>query len=169
MRRLLFAALVFVSCSDPVREKRIADLGDEDPNVPVGIDHRPGQPCVLCHSDGGPASDKPFVVAGTIFATKDPRSPGAPNVFVRFIDSGGGAPNVEVQTAASGNFAVTPDEWPDMTFPLKVAIFDQDKKPLEAMQTTINREGSCNFCHDPLTNDTRTSIGAIFARPGGAP
>jgi hypothetical protein len=36
------------------------------------------------------------------------------------------------------------------------------------MQSTVNREGSCNFCHQLLGGDARESIGPIFA-PGVAP
>jgi hypothetical protein len=160
-RALLFVVMV-ASCTEPVREKQIQSLGDEDPNVPTGIDHRPGQPCLVCHSEGGPADNKPFVVAGTVYATRATNAPGAPNVFIRFVDSQGAGPNVDIQTSQSGNFAVTPAQFPDLAFPLKVAIFDSKKNPLQVMETTINREGSCNFCHDPLTDDSRTSIGQIY-------
>ena len=55
-----------------------------------------------------------------------------------------------------------------MAFPVKAALFDKDKNFLQAMQTTINREGSCNFCHDANPDregyDSRRSIGAIYAR-----
>ena len=50
------------SCTDPLRDREIEALGDEAPGVSPGPEHRPGQPCVLCHSDGGPASSKPFAV-----------------------------------------------------------------------------------------------------------
>jgi hypothetical protein len=165
----VLASFLLVGCEDPVRDQRIRDLGDEDPSVPVGVDHRPGQPCVLCHSGDGPASDKPFVVGGTVYATSAAKAPGGAGLLVRFVDSGGSTPRVDVATSTSGNFYVTPDQWPDMTFPLKTAVFDAAQKPLQAMQTTIDREGSCNFCHDPFAPDTRRSIGAIYAGEGGTP
>ena len=62
------------SCTDPVRDRAIERLGAEDPAVAIGPEHRPGQPCVLCHSEGGPASGKPFAIAGTVFETILPRS-----------------------------------------------------------------------------------------------
>src|SRR5262245_50333962 len=58
--------LLAVGCTDPVRQAQIDKLGPEDPAVPVGPDHRPGQACVLCHSEGGPASSKAFAIAGTV-------------------------------------------------------------------------------------------------------
>ena len=75
------------SCTDPVRDQQIERLGGEDPRVPPGPEHRPGQPCVLCHSDGGPASDLKFAIAGTIFETSSPESNGAEGVKVFFIDA----------------------------------------------------------------------------------
>lgn len=164
MRRLILAFAMCVSCTEPVREKQIQALGDEDPNVPIGVDHRPGQPCLVCHADGGPASNKPFVLAGTVYQTRASNSPGAGGLFVRFTDATGAGPNVDIQTSQSGNFFVTADQFPGMAFPVKAALFDKDKTFLQAMQTTINREGSCNFCHDTLTDDSRRSIGAIYAR-----
>jgi hypothetical protein len=122
----------------------------------------------VCHSEGGPADDKPFAVGGTIFATRDPRSKGAPGIEVRFIDSGGSTPRVKVFTAPSGNFFVTTDQWPDLTFPFRTAIFDGAGTPLQAMQSVVDREGSCNFCHDPNADGSQ-SVGGIWASAGGTP
>ena len=45
-----------------------AALGPEAPNVPKGPLHRAGQPCAVCHRDGG--EDPTFVFAGTVY--RDP-------------------------------------------------------------------------------------------------
>jgi hypothetical protein len=176
MRKLLsiLALSVFsVSCTDPVRDSAIERLGDEQPGVPEGPDHRPGQPCVLCHSEGGPASDKPFAVAGTIFQTNSPTSPGAGGIRVFFIDA---ASNTRTAiTGASGNFYIPESEWSDLTYPFKTGIRQGNDKPID-MTTTVNREGSCNFCHRPNPGsplalrgeDPRESIGQIYVK-GGAP
>src|SRR4051794_4421968 len=74
--------LAFVSCGDPVSDARIAALGPEDPGVPPGPLHRPGQPCVVCHSRQGPAS--PFLVAGTVYSERGSKTPLA-NVAVDIV------------------------------------------------------------------------------------
>jgi hypothetical protein len=173
---LLAASFVssFVSCTDPVRDREIGRLGGEDPAVPTGPDHRPGQPCVLCHSAGGPASKSPFAIAGTIFESPSPKANGAQGVQVLFIDSSS-ATRTYV-TTASGNFFIPEGEWSDLTFPFKVGLLTKDGKPVP-MTTTVNREGSCNFCHKPNPgsryarpgDDQRESIGQIYigAAPAG--
>lgn len=55
------------ACGNPVTDDAIEFWGDEDPAVPASEFHRPGQPCVLCHSTAGGASPK-LVLGGTIFA-----------------------------------------------------------------------------------------------------
>jgi hypothetical protein len=164
--------LFFVSCTDPVRDRAIERLGGEDPAVPMGPEHRPGQPCVLCHSDGGPASDHPFVIAGTIFETNQPDSKGAEGVTVFFIDAASATRNYD--TNAAGNFFIPQSEWSDLTFPFKTGIVKGGKQ--FPMNSTVNREGSCNFCHRPVpgspyalpTDDPRESIGQIYATAPGA-
>jgi hypothetical protein len=174
---IVAVACSFVSCSDPVRSQQIAALGGEDPAVPTGPLHRPGQPCVLCHSSGGPASGAPFAVAGTIFETNAPDSMGATGVSVLFIDAASSQRSYDTNEA--GNFFIPESEWSDLTFPFKVGLLTKDGKQV-AMNSTVNREGSCNFCHRPVpmsplalpTDDPRSSIPQIFvaaAAAGGAP
>lgn len=183
MRNLLSKLVVLglgaliVSCTDPVKDQAIERLGGEDPRVSQGPEHRPGQPCVLCHSDGGPASDHKFVIAGTIFETSAPDSNGAEGVQVLFIDAASATRTYE--TNAAGNFFIPESEWSDLTFPFKVGLL-KDGKPIP-MSSTVNREGSCNFCHRPNPgspyaipgDDPRSSIGQIFvanaASAGGTP
>lgn len=152
------------SCTDPVKDRAIERLGPEQGGVSEGPEHRPGQPCVLCHSDGGPASNHKFALAGTIFETAK-GDKGAANVGVYFIDSAGDDRHI-VFTNAVGNFYVPESDWPELTFPLKTAIKREGGVPV-SMQSTINREGSCNFCHQLPGGDPRESIGPIFASGGG--
>src|SRR6185437_13022232 len=63
---LLGLVLAPTGCNDPVPDDEVASLGPEDPNVPPGPLHRPGQPCMACHDGTGPAS-LAFATAGTIF------------------------------------------------------------------------------------------------------
>ena len=158
-------ATLAVSCTDPVKDHAIERLGPEQGGVSEGPEHRPGQPCVLCHSDGGPASDHKFVLAGTIFDTAK-ADKGAANVGVYFIDSAGDDRHT-VFTNGVGNFYVREEEWPEIAFPVKTGIKRANDANGVSMQSTINREGSCNFCHQLPGGDPRESIGPIFAPGGG--
>jgi hypothetical protein len=169
---LVALASFSMSCTDPVRDRAIERLGEERDGIPQGPEHRPGQPCVLCHSEGGPASDKPFAIAGTIFANDKPDSVGAAGVRVFFIDASS-ATRTYV-TNSVGNFYIPEGEWSDLTYPFKTGIRNDNDAPIN-MSTTVNREGSCNFCHKPSPgspyslpgDDPRESIGQIFLKAGG--
>jgi hypothetical protein len=184
VRLTTLALLAFVgvvlegACTDPVRDAEIAALGGEDPNVPPGENHRPGQPCLHCHSKGGPAADHSFAVGGTIFETDAFDSKPASNVTVQFVDARGGAPRIVPVTNDVGNFWVPLEDWPDMAFPVRVGIYDDaTRPPVQTMKSLINREGSCNFCHRPnlkpdqLTKDdiedNKRSTGQIYVKSGG--
>ncbi len=170
-------ACTFMSCTDPVRDQRIAALGGEDPAVPTGPLHRPGQPCVLCHSTGGPASNAPFAIGGTMFETNGVDANGAAGVQVLFVDSNSAMRRSD--TNEVGNFFIPEAQWSDLAFPFKVGLLSKDGKHVP-MNSTVNREGSCNFCHRPVpgsklalpTDDPRASIPQIFIAPatsGGTP
>ena len=179
---LAFVATVVISasglggCTDPVRDAEIEALGPEEPGVTPNPEHRPGQPCLHCHTKGGPASNKPFAIAGTIYETDQPGSKGADGITVQFVDSAGGAPRESPQTGPSGNFYVPLQDWPDLRYPVRVGLYeDPNGPPTVIMKSLINREGSCNFCHRPnlsdMTDDeiddSRSSAGQIFMRSGG--
>lgn len=162
-------------CTDPVRDAEIAALGGEEPNVPPGENHRPGQPCVHCHTKGGPAEDSPFAVAGTVYETPEPDSPPAKGITVQFVDARGGAPRVLPVTNEAGNFYVLEKDWPDLSFPIRVALYnDPAKPPIQTMKSLIGREGSCNYCHipnlppDDLTDEdvenNRRFVGQIYVK-----
>lgn len=172
------AVLLGAACSDPVRDAEIAALGEEDPGVPPGENHRPGQPCVVCHSRGGPASDHPFAVAGTIFQDESYDSKPATKITVQFVDARGGSPRALPETNSVGNFFVPLEDWPDLAFPIRVGIYDDPAKPpVQTMKSLINREGSCNFCHrlnlkpsdltDADIEENKKSVGQIYVTSGG--
>lgn len=146
---LALAAGTGSGCTDPVRDQQIAALGDD--TEPPGPDHRAGQPCLLCHSDGGPASSKAFAIAGTVWASASPGAKGKEGIVVQFIDARGGAPAQPAETGPSGNFYVPIADWPNIAFPIRTALYrsdsDIDSAPITKMNSLINREGSCNFCH----------------------
>jgi hypothetical protein len=151
------------SCTDPVKDHAIERLGPEQGGVPEGPLHRPGQPCVLCHSDGGPASDHKFAIAGTIYDT-NAGAKGAQNVQVFMLDAVL-ADRIAI-TNEAGNFFIREEEWADLKFPFKTGVLRGTNGV--KMVSTVNREGSCNFCHQPPSGDSRVSVGPIYSPGGGA-
>lgn len=138
---MLLASLT--SCGDPVRDKSIEALGSETSGVPRGPFHRPGQPCVLCHSDAGGAP--PFSIAGTVYIDADTRTP-IDGVQVNLVDSLGRT--FSTSTNCAGNFFVRPPDYP-LNGPVWVNLRRDDV--LREMDTAIYRDGSCAGCHaDPL-------------------
>jgi len=163
MRRTLLVILALVACSDPVRDGQLSALPGENPNIPVGEYHRAGQPCVLCHSPGGPASGSSFAVAGTIFA--DPSDAvGVDQATVAFTDTTGS--QFTVTTDCVGNFFVprpgssAPGPTWDPQFPIFVRIFKNGVS--RTMQGQIGRERSCANCH----NDPQSTSPEIFSSVG---
>lgn len=171
---LAAAAVAPAACSDPVRESALAALPPEDPEGP-SPNHRRGQPCLLCHGEQGGAEPE-MVIAGTVYATPEPGADGAEDIEVQFVDARGAGPLANPFTVGpSGNFWVTKQNWPDVTFPFKVRLL-RDGEPVAVMTSTVNREGSCNFCHrpnppEPYTDEdrerARRSFGQIYV--GAAP
>lgn len=140
---MLLAALVGTSMacdSDPVRERAIAELGEESASVPPGPLHRPGQACGLCHGAAGPAKSV-FVLSGTVYATPTGSKPVA-GVKVRVIDWVGA--QWSTVTNCAGNFFVRNDEFTPK-WPVWFRI-EQEQRSAE-MQSASFREGSCNACH----------------------
>jgi hypothetical protein len=41
-------------------------------------------------------------------------------------------------------------DWANIAFPIRVGLYKTiDDKPFQTMNSLINREPSCNFCHQP--------------------
>ena len=168
MRAVVFlcaAALpLLVGCRyDPVPQQIIDDLGPEvgEPSAT----HRPGQPCLVCHSNYEGAAPA-FAVAGTIFATAADGSIG-PAAGVNVVISDAAAGLRKACTNAAGNFFVRRDDWLDITFPLNAQAGNR------GMTSLIGREGSCASCHklpdatseDKITGAGHVSAGVIIADP----
>jgi hypothetical protein len=134
------SAAAFVGCVDPVHDQQVEALGGEAPGVPTGPDHRPGQPCLVCHGGQGPASTD-FSVAGTVYAVEQQSAP-AVGAQVQVEDMAG---SVFVSpTNAAGNFYVTTSQW-QPTFPIKMQV---SLGPVTTgMMTAAGRDGSCAACH----------------------
>lgn len=134
----LFAAGM-LSCTDPVLDQKIAELGPEQGSP--GPDHRPGQPCVLCHSEFGTASGI-FTVAGTVYESPtSPKGAQGVQVLLRAADNS----QFTATTGISGNFQIRKNEW-DPPFPLLVQIY-KEGVAIQKMQSHIGREPSCATCH----------------------
>ena len=157
--RFLFAAislalgLPLTSCRyDPVPQKQIDDLPTEEDTSEL---HRPGQPCVLCHSEYEGA-DPPLAIGGTIFSQNLETQLVAPvpGVFVNLYDARGDPQ--KACTNEAGNFWVKLEDWPDAVFPLRVRVGDQ------RMRSLIGRERDCAICHRAARVDRPRESG-----PGG--
>ena len=167
--RALFAALFTValaslSCRyDPVPQEIIDGLGPETGTPDAN--HRPGQPCVVCHGSYGGVSPK-MAFGGTLYAI-DPEAGGivpAPGVDVVVFDSAG-----DSRTACStpsGNFYLEEADWEEVAYPLKV------RAGSIPMTSLIGRDASCGACHkapdpedperDPATGAGRDSAGIVI-------
>ena len=148
---LVFALLGAASCNgnDPLPQEVIDGLPAES-GSPSAL-HRPGQPCLSCHSTYGAAAPE-FAIAGTVFKQDAMGAPvAAPNVKVEIFDSAG--PSRFACTNAAGNFFIEKDKWADLTYPLKV------RAGARSMNSIIGRDGSCASCHK-LPSDDRPGTGA---------
>ena len=134
---MLGALTLFSACVDPVREAAIEKLGPEI-GAPGPL-HRPGQPCILCHSDDGDA--KPFTVAGTSYLDLYSNTP-VDDVLVTTIDANG--KSFTATTNCAGNFFVRPEEFTP-TYPIWLEM--QGGMTYRSMESASYREGSCAGCH----------------------
>ena len=165
------AAAAVWACNDPVHDARVSALGDENPAVPPGPNHRPGQPCLTCHGGNGPA-DVELAVAGTIYQSAAPDSPPLAGAVVTIYDAtqlaDGGAPQT-AGTNAAGNFYIPRAQWTPF-FPLhdiSVTLPGTDAPTM--MHTNVGRDGSCGSCHfDPKSNDSHGHVYFVL-EPGDFP
>lgn len=142
--------MMAVGCGDPYRDRLIDGLPEEDPNFQPGELHRPGQPCLACHSAYGGAPD--FSLGGTLFSAAKPTE--TPTMLggytLRVYDSEG--QSRDMLSNACGNFHIRRKDW-DPAFPLRAELYqDNPAQPgkliqLTIMSTRIAREGSCAGCH----------------------
>ena len=161
---LLVAASAAVSpgCVDPTHDAAVNALGPEDPNVPRGPNHRPGQPCLACHGSEGPASHE-FSIGGTVYMVRGQPAP-AMGATVQLEDINGSVANP--QTNAVGNFYIPVGEWTPVypMIPLNVTL----GSAIQQMSTHIGRDGSCADCHaEPLSPTTAGHIYVML--PSGGP
>jgi hypothetical protein len=156
-----------VGCANPLTDDQIEFWGDELASVPASEHHRPGQPCVLCHSKAGGASPE-MVLGGTVFADQESFLP-VEGVEVRIYDAVGDV--YAMESNCIGNFFMpTSDPTTTPQFPLAVEIrcptYDGAGNKLEetkirTMNSWISRDGSCATCHS-LRGTQVDSTGWIF-------
>lgn len=145
-------ALSCLSCGDPVTDGRIADLGPEQDAFPPSDIHRPGQPCVLCHSDYEKAEPR-LSIGGTLFLEPVAGEPLQPvsGYTIRLNDSA--SQIVNLITNRCGNFFITEEEFAP-TYPMRAELFGPSLTDLDnlvqitVMSTRIGRDGSCASCHN---------------------
>jgi len=150
--RLALLGPLLGGCGDPVRDSAVDRLGPEVSGVPKGPLHRPGQPCLLCHSDAG--GEEPFSLAGTVYIDA-PSATVIDGVEVHIVDSAG--KKFSTVTNCAGNFIARPSDYsPD--FPCWVSL--RSGNVLREMDSPIYREGSCAACHSDPRNPA--SAGHVF-------
>jgi hypothetical protein len=157
---LYAAGLALVSaCNDATHDIQVGMLGGEDPSVPQGPFHRPGQPCLVCHGGQGPASAQ-FSVGGTVYMFQTSKQTPATGATVQVEDINGSVGTSTVNTA--GNFYIPSSQW-QPTYPTlpKVTLGNMP----QSMTTHVGREGSCAKCHSDPTSPI--SAGHIYIVPGG--
>jgi hypothetical protein len=143
---VLVVLVAFVACDDPVQSAEIAALGPEDPNVPVGELHRPGQPCTVCHDN--------FSIGGTIY--HDDLTTPYDSASVTLVDAANN--QYTATTNSAGNFFVRKSDWQPV-FPIGaytvaeggqvygVTVVGDDPTTPSQMFTHMGRTGSCATCH----------------------
>ncbi len=189
-RRALMAIMVATTpsaCSDPIPEQQIEELGPEDPNVPPSAEHRPGQPCVLCHGGSRPGDAEPKLeLGGTVYlynpiyycqsrvSVPAPLVP-MPGVEVVVLDANN--QTRVMLTNAAGNFMLEP-RGNDLEYPLWVKLRYNGINL--AMDSRVFRDGSCATCHGleygpdsagpvHLLEDQFSELASLFPDPGCPP
>lgn len=151
MMRWSALLLLLCACGDPLNDGKIAELGDEQEGFPPSDVHRPGQPCVLCHSEYGGAEPE-LSIGGTLFL--EPTGGDLPvpveGYTIRIIDSA--SQIVNLVSNRCGNFFIEKSAF-NPAYPLRAELFgpstgDATKTvQLTVMSTRIGRDGSCGSCH----------------------
>lgn len=141
-----------LACADPSVDAVVDALGPEQPGVPQGPLHRPGQPCATCHQSAGPGSPD-FSLAGTVYQDEVELLP-LEGVAIELVDSDGREHSTS--TNCAGNFYIESDRW-QPTFPVWVRLRYGDL--VIDMETPIYRERACATCHaDPAGPDRTTHV-----------
>ncbi|MCA9621723.1 MAG: hypothetical protein KC731_22020 [Myxococcales bacterium] len=171
MRRLLLCLLFTVGCADAYLDAKIDALGPEDPSFEPSEIHRPGAPCVLCHSNYGGA-EPTMAIGGTLFYEPADGEPyPVAGYTVRVVDSEG--QTLDMVSNRCGNFFVTRDDFTPV-YPMRAELLAPDPATPDkllsnrAMASRISRDGSCGSCHAHPASSF--SPGVVFVvPPAGSP
>jgi hypothetical protein len=152
---LLTAAMFLGGCLSTSPEAAAEEaLGGETSGQRPGPFHRPGQPCLVCHSAEHSPGNLEYEVAGTVYDYADD-STGLGGVEVLLTDKTGN--ELVATTNKAGNFFVTLDSSgpsnlagllripSEFQFPLRVSVRSGDLEM--QMQSLIWRNSSCADCH----------------------
>ncbi len=167
MRSLLAACLAaafaagLLSCRNDPAENDIIDALPAETGTPSAT-HRPGEPCLACHT-GYQGAQPQMAVGGTIFGLDKTGTKvvPAPNIMVEILDSA--QTTRRACTNEAGNFYILQDDWKDITYPLSPYAGGTQ------MISIVGRDGSCATCHklpdkdslDQITGRARDSAGVI--------
>lgn len=149
----LLSLLATTRCVDASHEDAVEALGGETPGGPSAL-HRPGQPCVTCHGELGPAESE-FLIGGTVYLIRNAEDPAA-GAFVQLQDSVGQV--VTLQTNQAGNFWLLPDQW-NPVYPIQTRV--KWGTITKQMNQPIYRAASCADCHVP-PRPSLTTPGRIY-------
>jgi hypothetical protein len=146
------AVVALFACDNPIVDQKIEALGGEAEGTPVGPYHRPGQPCVLCHSVYFGAEPE-LVIGGTVFVDRNGYVP-VEGAKVVLYDAVGDI--YELVSNCNGNFYREKSDL-DPQFPLYAEVhcpeYDAAGVRVEgvfrvkSMASWISRDGSCAGCH----------------------
>jgi hypothetical protein len=136
----MIAMAAMASCVDTTHDDQVQALGGEAAGVARGPDHRPGQPCLVCHGGEGPASSH-FSVAGTVYAVFKATAP-AVGAQVQIEDISG--TTIVAPTNQVGNFYIAAQDWQPV-YPTQMQV--SLGAATQQMLTHVGREGSCAACH----------------------
>jgi hypothetical protein len=152
----LSAATGPFACVDEEHNEEVQKLGPEQPGVPKGPDHRPGQPCVTCHGGSGPASLQ-FSIGGTVY---DVQGGSTPSVGAKVLVEDVDGHLCTATTNTVGNFYVTLDQCAPH-YPTQPTVAPADGAIPISMVTHVSRDGSCADCHyNPIGP---ASAGPVYA------
>jgi hypothetical protein len=168
MKRIQLLLLVagLSACADSFLDDRIAALGPEAEGFPPGETHRPGSPCVFCHSAYYGAEPR-MSVGGTLFVKPADGVPfPAGGYTVRLVDSEG--QSLEMESNRCGNFYAKHEDFVPK-YPMRAELLapdPEDPSRLLAnrpMASRISRDGSCGSCH--AHPPSPFSPGVVFVVP----
>ncbi len=163
---IVLAVTTGPACNDSLLDSKIEALGPEQKGFRASSVHRPGSPCVLCHSAYYGAEPR-LSVGGTVFVIPDEGDPfPISDVTIRLVDSEG--VQHDMVSNRCGNFFVTKKEF-NPVYPMRTELLAPDPNDPEKllsnrpMASRISRDGSCGTCHKHPRSPF--SPGVVFVVP----